>query len=311
MNIKSFFLENKAASSLAVTLVLGTVVLGYLTWNAWDHYGTATEEYNSKAAEIDHISHKEIFPSASNLKKLSQTLSQNQANLNKLQNALQSYHINSFGTLDKTKPQNQPQYFQDALRDEVTTVKSLATASGSTLPPTFYLGLDEYENHLPLPEQMPTLSKQLTVLDWLGKSIASLKGIIIADFSRVPTEAGKTSPGSQKASLKTPATAALLPYDSLGSIRITLRCGQGEFRNLINTISSAPYFLIIEEIKVQNSAGEPPLRDASPTTDLAPSDGSAPTQRLPIIVGRETLNVYLKIRIIDFPIIQNQPKLSK
>jgi hypothetical protein len=310
MNIKSFFLENKAASSLGVTLVFGTVVLGYLTWSAWDNYGTVTADYNSKAAELDHLSHKEIFPSASNLKKLSQTLSQNQDNLNKLRNAFQSYHISSFGALDKTKPQDQPQYFQDALRDEVTAVKSLATASGSTLPPTFYLGLDEYENRLPQPEQMPILSKQLTVLDWLGKSIGSLKGIIVADFSRVPTDAGKPSSGAQKASLKTPATTAL-PYDSLGSIRITLRCGQTEFRDLINTISSAPYFLIIEEIKVQNSAGEPPLRDASPTTDSAPSDGSAPTQRLPIIVGRETLNVSLKIRIIDFPIIQNQSKLSK
>lgn len=170
MNIKLLFQQNKPAVSLGATFVLGSLVLGYMTWSAWDNYSTATADYTSKASELDRLSHKEIFPSDSNLKKLSETLSKNQDNLDKLRKALQSYHIGTFGEFDKIKPQDQPQFFQDTLRTEVTAIKSLAASAGSTLPPTFYLGLDDYENRLPQPEQLPLLSRQFTVLEWLGKN---------------------------------------------------------------------------------------------------------------------------------------------
>ena len=306
MNIKTLFLENKTASSLALTFVIGTGLFGYMAWSAWDDYGAATADYSSKASTLDHLSHKEIFPSASNLRKLSQTFTENQNNLQKLRKALQTYQVNAFGSFDKAKTQD-----QDALRDEVTAVKTIATSSAATLPSSFYLGLDEYENRLPQPEQLPLLSKQLTVLDWLGKKIAEQKGAILADFSRVPIEASKvpSQPGAKP--LTIPTTAGTLPYESLGSVRITLRCDQGEFRDLINAISTAPYFLVIEDIKIQNSAGEPPLRDASASADQPPADGTSTVQRLPIIVGRETLNVILKIKMINFPSPPNQPGVSK
>jgi hypothetical protein len=314
MNIKAIFLENKAASSLALTFVLGTAVLGYLTWSAWDNYGSATADYSSKASTLDQLSHKEVFPSDSNLKKISETLSDNQANLDKLRKALEAFHVATFGEFDKIKPQDQPQYFQDTLRSEVTAIRTLATTSGATLPPTFYLGLDDYENHLPQPEQLPLLSRQLTVLEWLGKSISGLKGAIVADFSLIPTDKGKqgAAPGSQRRGPNAPSATtpeAGLPYETLGSMRITLRCDQGEFRDLINALSAAPYFLVIEDIKIQNSSGEPPMRDTAPAAPDQPSaDGSQPAQRLPIIVGRETINVYLKIRMIDFPSTPNPSK---
>jgi hypothetical protein len=312
MNIKTLFLENKTASSLVLSFVIGSGLFGYLAWSAWDNYDATTADYTAKAADLDHLSHKEIFPSASNLRKLSLTLTENQGNLAKLRKSLQTYRISSFGAFEKSKSQDQPQYFQDALREEVTAVKGIASISGATLPSNFYLGLDEYENRLPQPEQLPLLSKQLTVLDWLGKNVAGLKGAIVADFSRTPMETAKTpipSRSPKPLPVATPTTSSA--YESLGSIRITLRCDQGEFRELINSISTAPYFLVIEDLKVQNSAGEPPRRDASPTTDQPPADGTTAIQRLPIIVGRETLNVFLKIRIIDFPSTQNQPGASK
>jgi len=123
MNIKAIFLENKAASSLALTFVLGTAILGYLTWSAWDNYGSATADYSSKASTLDQLSHKEVFPSDSNLKKISETLSDNQANLDKLRKALEAFHVATFGEFDKIKPQDQPQYFQDTLRSEVTAIQ--------------------------------------------------------------------------------------------------------------------------------------------------------------------------------------------
>lgn len=311
MNINSWLSENKSTVALAALLVFGSLALGYLSFVSWDNLGVVTAEYNSKAADLDRLAHKTPFPSAANLRKLTQTLKQSQADLDKLREALLIYHILPFGAFDKTKPQDQPQYFQDALRSQVTAIKSLATTNGSTLPPTFYLGLDEFENRLPQPEQLPILSKQLTVLDWLAKSLVGLKGVTVVEFARIPSDTTRSST-TQKNSLPASrnSTAPILPYDSLGSTRIILRCGQGAFRELVNTISTGPYFLVIEDIKVQNSVVEPPRRDATPSTDQ-PTDGSTTVQRLPIVVGRESLNVVLKIRTIDFMAQQNQQEVSK
>jgi hypothetical protein len=299
MSIASLISANKKATSLVLAFVIGSTAVGYLVWNSWDNYATVTAEYSSKAAQLDLLSKSTIFPSKRNLEKLEKTLSQDQANLEKLQQALQIYRIHPFGTFDKVKPQNQPQYFQDSLRAEVTTIRTLAINSSSTLPPTFYLGLDEFENRLPQPEQLPTLSKQLTVLDWLGKTVVGLKNVVIEEFTLVTPK--EQSPVGQKQ----PSTISNLPYASLGSVRITLRCGQGTFRELINALSTAPHFLIIEDIKVQNSVGEPPLKNSAPTVEQ-PAEGGATVQRLPIIVGRESLNVTLKIRMIDFPAPENK-----
>lgn len=308
MNIKSWILENKTASTLLIVFLLFTAGLGYLAWSAWDDYAVATGEYTTKAKELDTLSHNTIFPSASNMRKLLQTLSQDQASLDNLKTALQAYKIPSFGEIEKIKPQDQPQYFQDALRAQVTAIKSLASSLGSTLPPTFYLGMDEYENRLPQPDQLPILSRQLTALSWIAKTLVSQKGVIVADFARLAGDSPKSS-GAQKK----PATAGTDShvFDSLGSTRVALRCGQGAFRELINTLSLAPYFLLIEDIKVQNSVGEPPRRDATPAAIEQTSDGSSPIQRLPIVVGRESLNVLLKIRILDFPASKGQTEMSK
>ena len=314
MNIKLWFLENKTIAALVALFIVATAGLGYFAYIAWDDYGSATAEYSSKASELDTLSHQAIFPSASNLRKLIQTLSKDQANLDQLRQALQSYRIPSFGEIEKIKPQDQPQYFQDTLRAQVTTIKSLAASLGSTLPPTFYLGLDEYENRLPQPDQLFTLSKQLTVLKWLAANIVSNKGMIVADFTRLPDAAKSVAlqkkSGTRSVSGENQNTTSAL-YDSLGSTRVTLRCSQGAFRELINAISVSPYFLMIEDIKVQNSVAEPPRRDTAPPATEQSSDGSTSIQRLPVVVGRESLNIFIKIRTIDFPIAQNQPGSSK
>lgn len=308
MNINLWLSENKTPTALATLFVVGAAGLGYLSYAAWDEYGAATADYTAKAAELDRLSHGAIFPSASNLRKLFQTLSQDQANLDKLTETLRSFRIPSFGDFEKVKPQDQPQYFQDILRAQVTNIRSLAANLESTLPPTFYLGLDEYENRLPQPDQLPLLTRQLTVLNWLAKTLVSQKGMIIADFTRIPDPANTPS-SLPKKNAGHPDTPT--PFESLGSTRVTLRCGQGALREILNTISAAPYFLIIEDIKVQNSVTEPPRRESPAAVADQPADGSATIQRLPIIVGRESLTVFLKIRTIDFPTPLNQSEASK
>jgi len=318
MNIKTWLSENRLPAALAGVFVIAAGGLGYLTWSAWDDYGAATDDYNAKASDLDRLAHQSIFPSTSNLEKLEDTLAKNQASLSKLTTALQEYRIPFFGDIEKAKPQDQPQSFQDALRTQVTAIKSLSTSSGSTLPQNFYLGLDEYENQLPKQEEVDNLSKQLTALNWIARTLAGQRGLSVSDFARIPSEtaSAKTYSGiNGPRSLRnrtSPLGSSVDAYESVGNLQIALRCDQSAFREVLNAISSAPYLLVIEDMKIQNSVTEPPRKDADTSASSdAPSDGSTAVRRLPIIVGRELVDVRMKIRIVNFPARTNQPETSK
>ncbi|MEI6081569.1 MAG: Amuc_1100 family pilus-like protein [Verrucomicrobiota bacterium] len=295
--ITKWFVDNKLASSLLASLILGTLILGFLAYQAWDDYGTASADYTSKASQLLKLSQPPKpfpFPSQDNLSRLEATITTEQSRLDALVKYLQKYQVPTFADIGNAKPQDRPQRFQDALRNEVTRIKSLATNTGATLPLGFYLGLDEYENRLPSQDDVQLLSKQLTVLSWLGELLATHKDLILSEFSRSTAE---TSPK------KTPLTVPVkisTPYKDACGMKVSFRCSQGSFREIVNAVSTAPYFLIIDQLLVHNTTSEPPRRD-TPLPPAAPApDGSIPVQRLPIIVGRELLDISLKLRGLEF-----------
>ena len=316
-SITTWFSENKLVATLATIFTVGVLALGTLTYFGWSDFWAAQDDYSAKASELDALSHKAIFPSTSNLETLGVTLTKNQASLAKLTAVLGKYGVPSFGDIEKAKPQDQPQQFQDTLRKQVTDIRSLAANSQATLPAGFYLGLDQYENQLPKPEQVPSLSKQLTILSWIAKTLAAEKGLAVSDFSCTSPDAppdklpadNRTRPRVLPANPLPPSST---PYETVGVTHITLRCDQTAFRELVNAIASAPYFLVIEDLLVQNSTSEPPRRDAvDPATQTDTSADGSSGPHLTVIVGRESLNVSLKIRALDFSALQKQPKPSK
>lgn len=290
-------------ASLVTIFIVLTALIGWLAYSAWDDYGNAFVEYTDKSSQLGKLSQQKPFPNKSNLTKLDQALSRQKSELGLLVKELQRYTVPAYGELVKAKPQDRPQQFQDALRKEVTRIKSLATGSGATLPPGFYLGMEEFENKPPSVEESLNLAKQLTILNWLADNLVAKKGIIIAEFSRMGSDA--TPSGVKKESVRKPvaasATKTTIPYETISTIRISFRGNQNSFRELINTVSSAPYFLLIEGIQVQNSSGEPPLRNVTTQAPEPNTTGIDTTQRLPIVVGRELLNVSMKIRALEFP----------
>lgn len=298
--INTWFANNKLAASLLLPLILGSLTLGFLAYQAWNDYGTAYADYNSKAAQLMKFSQDKPFPSQDNLVKLESTISTEQSQLESLTKDLQKYRIPSFADIATAKPQDRPQRFQDALRNEVTRIKSLATSSGATLPQGFYLGLDDYENRLPSQDDVQLLAKELTVLSWLGELLASHKDLIISEFSK-PVAETLAKKDSSKRSLPAAPQRASVPYETSCGIKVSFRCNQGSFREIVNAVSTASYFLIIDQLLVQNTSGEPPRRDTPPPVAAPAPDGSTPVQRLPIIVGRELLDISLKLRALEFP----------
>lgn len=305
--------ENKLAASLAAAFLLCTSIAGWMTFGAWERYATAYQEYADSVAKLTKLNQQNPFPSEANRTQFQSTLVREQAEIDNLLKSLQAYRIPAFNDLEKAKPQDRPQLFQDALRSQVTAVRTAATANGVTIPLGFYLGLEEYENRPPSPEEAPKLSRQLTALNWIAEKMVSRQGLILSEFS-MALPATTTKP--VETLKKTPPPAeykSRAPYETLGSIKTSFRCDPSFLRDFLNDISSAPYFFVIESIQVQNSVGEAPRRNApaQPGTQTpVAADGQAPVQRLPIIVGRELINVSLKIRFLEFPPPQPQQPLQ-
>ena len=310
--LKIWCAGNKPAAIFTGGFLLSVLALGYLNWSAWDQYSTVIGEFSSKSAKLHTLYQAKPYPSKENLKKLEEIAAHDRGDLELLRKELQSFHIPSFGNFEQTKPQDRPQQFQDALRAQVTKITSSSATAGSTLPTHFYLGMEQYENKLPGSEEVTMLSKQLTVLSWISEELVSRKGLIISEFSRpVPEGSTKKDAVAQKKDANTSKkqgtapteakNAATPPYESVGTIRITFRCPQSVFRDLINAIASAPYFLVIESLQVQNSAKEPPRRTTSTQSPQASEQSTATlSRRLPIVVGKEVLNVSMRIRILEF-----------
>lgn len=285
-----------------------------MTYNAWYAYSSASQSYIDAVADLSKLNQQNPFPSEANKTQLSSTLVQEQSAADNLIKSLQTYRIPSFKDLEKAKPQNRPQLFQDALSSQVTAIKAAASSKGVALPLGFYFGLEAYEKSPPSQEEVVGLSKQLSALNWIAEKLANSEGLDLKEFARVlPSSIEKyNEPAKKTAPANSEKTTAI--YESLGSMRTTFICDQPSLYKLVNEISSAPYFLIIESIQVQNSLLEPPRRtSSSPQAAQAPTspDGQNQVQRLPIIVGRELINVSMKIRFLEFAAPQQQPQQPK
>jgi|APCry1669192010_1035390.scaffolds.fasta_scaffold06057_2 hypothetical protein len=305
-NITKWLSENRLAASLLAFLVIGTGLLGWLAYGAWDDLDKATTEYSSKAKTLIDFSKQKPFPSQDNLAKLTSTIETEKTDLNRLLKELQRFQIPPFAGLAKINPQDRPQRFQDLLRNEVTRIKSVATSDGAIFPQGFYLGLEDYENRPPAAEETLMLAKQLTVMSWVAEILANHKDLNLEEFSIFKPEASSKKDllkQAKKASEGPLASAKpTLPYETANSLSIKFRCNQSSFREIVNSLSTGPYFLMIDQILIENSVKEPPRRDlAAHQSPATPQEGAAAIQRLPIIVGREMLTVTIKLGALEFP----------
>jgi hypothetical protein len=300
--ITNWISENKIAALMMAAFLLCTGGACWFAFLAWDGYQSASQAYAESVAKLTKLNQQNPFPSQANLVKFQSNLDREQSEVDNLAKPLQAFRIPAFHDLENAKPLDRPQLFQDGLRAQVTMVKTSAASKGVTLPPGFYLGMEEYENRLPSPDEVMTLAKQLTVLDWIADKLTSRGGLILSEFTRtLPTPPSKTAETGKKPTSQSD-TPSRNVYETIGGIRMSFRCDQSSLRDFINSISSAPFFLVIENMQLQNSVAEPPRREGS--SQITQSSGEEQTQtgvqRLPIIVGREQINVSMKVRFLEF-----------
>lgn len=305
-NLKTWFQQNTLPAVFGGIFLILSLILGCTTYITWSGYGTAREERSDMLSRMEKLAKQTPPPTEANLALISKTFETENAAYHNLLRKLSGYHIPAYASLDKAKPQEAPRQFQDALRTEVTKTRALADGNGARYSPTFYLGLEEYENRLPQPAEVDSLSRQLSVLVWLSKQLLSHQGLNLIEFTKDRPPAVSKSSETKKQN-ETPK--ADLPAQSLASYKITFESDQSAFRDVINALSQGPFFLVVESLQIQNSAKTPPSRQvAAPsegTTPLPDTSGSDSMKRQQVVVGREKVDVSLKFRILDFPVVQS------
>jgi hypothetical protein len=303
MNITSWLSQNRTIASAGGAFLITTAALVYFAIGAWDDYVAAIADYSRKADQLESLSKQTPPPLESTRIALEDSMKAYESELDGLFSRLAKYRIPSFGNIAKAKPSDQPQEFQDVLRKEVTRIKLIAAESQSRIPPNYYLALESFENKPPSIEELPLLARQLTVLDWISETLLCQRDVILEEFSLSPPLQArkkdlpnvKSLPRENGINQKKPS-----PIETVAEVRLRFRCTQSVFRKFINTLSGAPSFLVIDSLQVQNSSLEPPRRDAFAASEIPTEGSSMESAKLPVIVGRETLAVSMKIKALEF-----------
>lgn len=274
------------------------ILSGAAAWYAsaaWEDYTAALQANSETNRKLSKLTGKTPPPSPLTLQKLGQAVASEQSDLNELLNSLQKYRIPAYADLDRAKPDNAPQQFQDVLREQVLKLKSDAAANGSTLPPLFYLGLEEYESKPPSDKEVTPLSRQLSVFNWIARQLIAHSGLILSEFSKISPTTPQPAKNGAPAAVANGTNNTPLPYLNTCGLKISFRGDQTALRAILNSFSQSPYFLVIDSLQLRNTVTEPPKRSVE-----QPAESGA-VQRIPVLVGREQVTVSLRVRALEFP----------
>jgi hypothetical protein len=311
--LKTFFEKNKGPKVFGAVFILLFCIAGWFAVSAWLDMNSAEQELAGECQKLSGLLGENPAPSEANLSQLIKAVESEKSSLKELQATLQRFNISEIPTLQKAKPQDAPRILQDTLRDRVNAIKSRASANHSALPQGFYLAMEDYENKLPLPEDCTQLSKQITVFNWIAEKLVSHNGLLIEEFAKPAPASGQAAKSDRKPLPANPAKNDL-PYETRAALKLSFRCDQASLREILNDFSRSPYFLLIDSLKLQNTATEPPKHETaaqqtSQPEATPPQEGEQAVQRIPIVVGREMVNVTFRIQVLEFP-DRNPPKAT-
>lgn len=291
--------------------VVAVVLLGGLGFYASQAFSTFTEEldaYDRSVKTLHRLQNAVPYPSAENLAAARAAIGEYQAQLATLDAALRKHQP----PLPQDKTPNQ---FQDELRREVSQVTTKAATDKVELPADFYLGFDEFKTGLPSTVVAPFLARQLAVFRWLADTLidAGIKRIDL--WQRLPLPVEKDE--ALAAFPENPTPEQLI---RISPLVLSFTGEQARVRRALNDIFRSPNFFIVRSLEILNSNREAPLKSAVPGAEAPAGQAQAPqpslsdlfgdasaageapsaSQDLPIVLGRETVTVRLRLEFLDF-----------
>jgi len=304
--------ENKPLAAILGVIVVGSLALGYLLFDAWSVYSETKEGYLGLGGQVAGLKGSQLAPT--------------EANLKAKQDAVKEYE-NLVTTLGKTVLILQPKVapvndieFQEKLKTKISDIRK-AVQSKMQLPAEFAFGFDDYTHTLPTSATAATeLMDYLEAIDKLMKLFLD-SGVLSVDLlerSKLPVEASKAATqGNNNASMRGQVASNILEKRQ---ISVVLTLDQGPLQLLISRLTSPsdmPYFTSLRLLRIENQLQDGPLHSevrlpepamkvegGAAQAEEAPSDEIKPpepaTPDAISVFGNELLKVRLEIDLVKF-----------
>ena len=303
--------ENKPLAAILGVIIVGSLALGYLLFDAWSSYTETKEAYLGLGNQVAALKGARLAPTEENLKN---------------KQAMVDEYAKLVNTLGKTvlilQPKAEPISdiaFQEKLKAKISDVRKAVQGSGLQLPPEFSFGFDEYTRNLPKSGAAAAeLSGYLDAMDELVKLFmkCSVKSVESLERSKLPieTQTAATAQGNNNAGMQAQPAAGILEKRQ---VSVVLVLDQGPLQLLVSRLSSPtdmPYFTSLRLLRIENQRADGPLRaevklPAPPPPVAAKAEEAATDEIKPpppaqpdavSVFGEELLKVRLEIDLVKF-----------
>ena len=287
--------QNKFYVGLGAVLLVGSLILGFLLYQASSDFNDAEQKLTGQIAELDRLQKLDLYPEAKNQKVLEEQMTSAQDEAVALHRQLVPM---SFALEPMT-----PEQFQDKLNEAVKSLTAKATDAGIDFSDKLYLGFSEYRTATPSPEAAAALGRQLKCIAFVVDGMIERKVAAITKITRTPlpeeTDALRSvAPTPKPASGKpVPALFSVYPFE------IEFTAEQRAFQFVLNDLSkNTKQFFILRPVTIKNQSEKAPKKIGPAVA----SDAAAKPEKMRYVFGAEKLNVTLRIDSVVFA--SNLPK---
>jgi hypothetical protein len=270
----------------AVMLVGG----GFLVFSESGRLAEEQSTSEQKSTELQRLQRNKPFPSKANVDTTTSEAEEARAMLRQIA-----------GSFAVEIPAATPQTFQDELTKLVKDIGEKAAARNVLLPENFYLGFEQYETQLPSAKAAPPLTRQLrtihaVVAELVEANIKSLGPVMRAPILAETKEGEPEEPDKAGKQKETTAPGLeIAPFD------IAFNSDQSVFRLAFNRILELEPLVFVRLVAIENSAPMPPSKTADPAAAQPQAGTNATTTGIRPVVGRETVDVDLKMASVVSP----------
>ncbi len=307
--------ENKPLAAILGVIIVGTLALGYLLFDAWSSYSETKEGYLGLGTQVANLKSARLAPTEENLKAKQAMVDEYGTVVNRLGGA-----VLYLQNLTKGPPVSDIE-FQEKLKTKISDVRKAVQAARLQLPAEFSFGFDEYTRTLPKSAAAATeLSGYLDAVDELVKVFmkCSVKSVESLERSKLPieTQTAATAQGNNNAGTQAQPASGILEKRQ---ITVILTLDQGPLQLLVSRLTNPtdmPYFTSLRLLRIENEKSMGPLRsevklpvpDKNPistpkTEEPATDEIKPPPPAFPdaiAVFGEESLKVRLEIDLVKF-----------
>jgi len=297
----NWFQQNRWLGTFLIIVGVATLLSAFFLWRAHNSFEEASARFNEVASERNRLEHLDPFPSDANYQKM-------------------KVHIENYGgAVEKMKEDLKirmlpitpfaPNEFQSRLRQVTLATSEKARANKVKLPPSFYMGFEEFTASLPNTAAAPLLSQQLSQIALLMNILidARVDSLTALHRTSLAEERGAAPAATPIPGRKPGGTAASGPtMIERNIVDLTFVAAPSAARKVLNQIaSSSQQFYIIRTLHVRNQKEKGPPREqtaegAGPSGTQSDASKAPANGALKFIVGNEHIETSARIEMLRF-----------